>query len=100
MSVDVLFDTVAHIHTNELRHTPVVQIHTFTGRQHVVGDHDIESIVTLDVDPERFFETLLGHINIMQILEHDSSQKAHGRFQLVALRKKMRYQHVGLERCF
>jgi hypothetical protein len=84
VSDDVLFDSVAHNHTNgELRHTPVVQVPTFTGRQHVVGDHDIESIVAFDVNFERFLETLLGHIDVVQILEHDSSQKAHGRLQLV-----------------
>jgi hypothetical protein len=78
----------------------LIQNHTFTGRQHVVGDHDIEGIVALDVNPERFLETLLGHIDVVQILEDDASQKAHRRFQLVQLGEVNTIQQAGLKcRC-
>lgn len=101
MLESVSFDFVASAHVNGDRdNDPFIQVHTFAGRQHVVGDHNIEGIVALDVNPERLLETLLGHINVVQILEHDTSQKAHRRLQLVQLREGNMIQHIRLKCCF
>jgi len=67
---------------SKLLFAPLIPFHTFFHRKHIVGDQAVQGIVAFDIDLERFLETLLGSLNVVEVLEDHSSQVAHGRLEL------------------